>query len=82
MEIIPKIEKIAKNVTFVHLPLMFSYKLFSLYFPLYLLQRNFSLTQIGYTNFLIYLPLALFAPMAGYLNHKINPAILASLGVL
>jgi len=82
MEIIPKIEKIARNVTFVHLPLMFSYKLFSLYFPLYLLEKNFTLAQVGYTNFLIYLPIALFAPIAGYLNHKINPAILASLGVL
>jgi MFS family permease len=82
MNIFPKIEKVAKNVTFVHLPLMFSYKLFSLYFPLYLLEKNFSLAQVGYTNFLIYLPIALFSPIAGYLNHKINPAILASLGVL
>ncbi|HNY35833.1 MAG TPA: MFS transporter [Candidatus Pacearchaeota archaeon] len=82
MNIFPKIEKVAKNVTFVHLPLMFSYKLFSLYFPLYLLEKNFSLVQVGYTNFLIYLPIALFSPIAGYLNHKINPAILASLGVL
>lgn len=82
MEIIPKIEKVAKIVTFVHLPLMFSYKLFSLYFPLYLLEKNFSLAQVGYTNFLIYLPIALFAPVAGYLSHRINPAILASLGVL
>lgn len=82
MNIFPQIERVAKNVTFVHLPLMFSYKLFSLYFPLYLLEKNFSLAQVGYTNFLIYLPIALFSPIAGYLNHKINPAILASLGVL
>jgi len=82
MEIMPKIERVARNVTFVHLPLMFSYKLFSLYFPLYLLERGFSLAEVGYTNFLIYLPLALFAPVAGFLCHRINPAILASLGVL
>jgi MFS family permease len=82
MNIFPKIERVAKNVTFVHLPLMFSYKLFSLYFPLYLLEKNFSLAQVGYTNFLIYLPIALFSPIAGYLSHRINPAILASLGVL
>jgi MFS family permease len=82
MNIFPQIERVAKNVTFVHLPLMFSYKLFSLYFPLYLLEKNFSLAQVGYTNFLIYLPIALFSPIAGYLNHRINPAILASLGVL
>lgn len=82
MNILSKIEKIAKNVTFVHLFLMFSYKLFSLYFPLYLVSKNFSLAQVGYTTFLIYLPIALFSPIAGYLNHRINPAILASLGVL
>jgi len=82
MNILPKIEKVAKNVTFVHLFLMFSYKLFSLYFPLYLISKNFSLAQVGYTTFLIYLPIALFSPIAGYLNHRINPAILASLGVL
>ena len=61
---------------------MFGYKLFSLYFPLFLVAKNFSIAQVGYTHFLIYLPIALFAPIAGFLNHRINPAILSSLGIL
>jgi len=61
---------------------MFGYRLFSFYFPLFLVAKNFSLSQIGYTHFLIYLPIALFAPIIGFLNHKINPAILASIGIL
>jgi len=82
MSFIPKIEKITKDATVVHFFLMFGYKLFSLYFPLFLVAKNFSLPQIGYTNFLIYLPIAIFAPLAGFLNHKINPALLTSIGIL
>jgi len=61
---------------------MFGYKLFSLYFPLFLVARGFSLPEVGYTYLLIYLPIALSAPFVGFLNHKINPAILATLGIL
>lgn len=82
MPIWPKIEKITRDATLSHFLLMFGYKLYSLYFPLFLVAKSFSLAQIGYTNFLIYLPLALFAPLVGFLNHKINPALLASFGVL
>lgn len=78
----PKIEKITRDATITHFFLMFGYKLYSLYFPLFLVAKNFSLVQIGYTNFLIYLPIAIFAPFAGFLNHKINPAILSALGIL
>ncbi len=78
----PKIEKITRDATIIHFFLMFGYKLFSLYFPLFLVAKNFSLSQIGYTNFLIYLPIAIFAPLAGFLNHKINPALLTSIGIL
>jgi MFS family permease len=49
---------------------------------LYLVSKNFSLTQVGYTNFLIYLPIALFAPFIGFINHKVNAAILMVLGIL
>jgi MFS family permease len=80
--ILPKIEKITKDITISHFLLMFGYKLFSLYFPLFLVAKNFSTSQVGYTHFLIYLPIALFAPPIGFLNHKINPAILASFGIL
>jgi MFS family permease len=77
----PKIEKITRDATISHFFLMFGYKLFSLYFPLFLVAKNFSIPQVGYTHFLIYLPIALFAPMAGFLNHRINPAFLSSLGI-
>ncbi len=82
MSILPKIEKITRDATLAHFFLMFGYKLYSLYFPLYLVAKGFSLIQVGYTNFLIYLPIALFAPFVGFLNHKINPAILSALGIL
>jgi len=82
MSLVPKIEKITRDITISHFLLMFGYKLFSLYFPLLLVAKNFSISQVGYTHFLIYLPIALFAPTIGFLNHKINPAILASLGIL
>lgn len=82
MSILPKIEKITRDATISHFLLMFGYKLFSLYFPLFLVAKNFSIYQVGYTHFLIYLPIALFAPIAGFLNHRINPAILSSLGIL
>ncbi len=78
----PKIEKITRDTTISHFFLMFGYKLFSLYFPLFLLARGFSLPEVGYTYLLIYLPIAIFAPFVGFLNHKVNPAILASLGIL
>jgi len=79
---LPKIEKITRDAAITHFFLMFGYKLFSLYFPLFLVAKSFSLPQIGYTNFLIYLPIALFAPLVGFLNHRINPAVLAAVGVL
>ncbi len=78
----PKIEKITRDATIIHFFLMFGYKLYSFYFPLFLVAKGFSLLQVGYTNFLIYLPIAIFAPIAGFLNHKINPAILSALGIL
>ncbi len=82
MPILPKIEKVTRDATISHFFLMFGYKLFSLYFPLFLVVRGLSLPEVGYTYLLIYLPIALFAPIAGFLNHKINPVILASLGIL
>ncbi len=82
MNIFPEIEGTTRTLSVSHFLLMFGYKLFSLYFPLFLLAKRLSLPQIGYTYLLIYLPIALFSPVVGYLNHKINPAMLASLGIL
>lgn len=79
---LPKIEKITRDATAVHLFLMFGYKTFSLYFPLFLVAKGLSLPEVGYSYLLIYLPLSLFAPIAGHLNHKINPAVLAGLGIM
>ena len=70
MSILPKIEKLTKDATFTHFFLMFGYKLFSFYFPLFLVARGLSLPEVGYTYLLIYLPLAFFAPLAGFLNHS------------
>ena len=81
MSIFPKIEKLTRDTTISHFFLMFGYKLFSLYFPLFLVARGFSLPKVGYIYLLIYLPIALFAPIVGFFNHKINPAILATLGI-
>ncbi len=82
MSLLPKIEKVTRDATISHFLLMFGYKLFSLYFPLFLVARGMSLPEVGYTYLLIYLPIALSAPFVGFLNHKINPAVLASVGIL
>ena len=78
---LPKIEKITFDASLSHFLLMFGYKLFSLYFPLFLVARGLSLPEVGYTYLLIYLPIAVFAPVVGFLNHKINPVILAAFGI-
>jgi MFS family permease len=79
-----KIEKlhIIRGVTITHFLLMFGYKLFSLYFPLFLVARNFTLPQVGWTYLLIYLPIALFAPFAGFASRKTHPAAIMTLGLL
>ncbi len=77
----PKIEKITFDATLSHFLLMFGYKLFSLYFPLFLVARGLLLPQVGYTYLLIYLPIAVFSPLIGFFNHKINPLILAGIGI-
>lgn len=82
MSILPKIEKVTRDATISHFFLMFGYRIFSLYFPLFLVSRGFSLLEVGYTYLLIYLPIALFSPIIGFLNHRVNPTVLASLGVL
>jgi len=79
---LPKIEKVTRDATVSNFLLMFGYRIFSLYFPLFLVIRGFSLPQVGYTYLLIYLPIAIFSPIVGFLNHRINPAILASIGII
>lgn len=74
-------EPITRLATTSHFFLMIGYKMFSFFFPLYLVQQGFSLPQVGYVYFLIYLSVALFAPIAGWINSKIHPFILTLLGI-
>ncbi|MEK7557391.1 MAG: MFS transporter [Patescibacteria group bacterium] len=70
------------RVAFVsHFLLMFGYKLFSFFFPLYLVKLGLSLPAVGYTYLLIYLPIALFAPVVGALNSKTRPIHFMLLGI-
>ncbi len=82
MPFFPKIEKITRDVTISLFLLMFGYRIFSLYFPLYLANKGFSLPQVGYTYLFIYLPIAFFSPIVGFLNHRIKPTTLAVIGIL
>ncbi|MBI1984974.1 MAG: MFS transporter [Candidatus Wildermuthbacteria bacterium] len=81
MNFLPKIERVTRDVTVSHFLLMLGYKLFAFYFPLFLLQKGLSAPQVGYAFLLIYLPIALFAPIAGFFNHRVNPSLLMVLGI-
>ena len=75
------IEPITKKLSISHFLLMFGYKLFSLYFPLFLAWRGLSFVQIGYTYLLIYLSLAAFSPVSGMLCSWFSAALLITLGI-
>ncbi len=77
-----KIEKTTRNIAFIHFCVMFGYKMFSLFFPLFLVEKHFSLPQVGYSAFVLYFSMVLLAPLVGFLNHKINSGVLAALGIL
>lgn len=81
MSLLSRIDFVTGKATLSHFLLMFGYKLFSLYFPLFLLSRGLSLHEIGYSYLLIYLPIALTAPFVGFLNYKIKPTYLIALGI-
>ncbi|NOZ82132.1 MAG: MFS transporter [Candidatus Micrarchaeota archaeon] len=50
------------SVPAAHFFILFGYRLFSLYFPLFLLERGFSLVEIGYTYLLIYSTVSIASP--------------------
>lgn len=77
----PKIEKTTFDVSVVHFLLMFGYKLFSLYYPLFLVSIGLSVMKVGWVYFLIYFTIALAAVAANFWIHKINPAKVASAGI-
>lgn len=80
--IFPKLEKIAVDSTVSHFLLMFGYKLFSAYFSLFLVERGLSITKVGYTYLLIYLAIAVAAPIVGAILYRWNASVLSSLGIL
>jgi Arabinose efflux permease len=73
---------VARDVARVHFALMFGYRLFSLYYPLFLFSQGLSLVQIGQAYLFIYLPIALAAPPVGFLTRLIHPAIMVVAGCL
>ncbi len=75
-------EKTTFNVSVIHFLLMFGYKLFSLYFPLYLVSIGLSVISVGWVYLLIYATIALSTIATNFWIHKINPAKAASLGIL
>ncbi|MFA6376607.1 MAG: MFS transporter [Candidatus Paceibacterota bacterium] len=79
---IDKNNKTVRGVTLVHFLLMFGYKLFSAYFPLFLAAQGFSLVQVGWSYLLIYLPIALCAPLAGFFSRRVNPVLVMILGII
>lgn len=81
MSFIPHFEGTIRNSTISHFLLMLGYKLFSLYFPLFLLAKGLSLQKVGFTYLLIYLPIAIFSPIIGALSRKINPFFLILSGI-
>lgn len=79
---IPKIEKTTFDVSVVHFLLMFGYKLFSLYYPLFLLSIGLSVVKIGGVYLLIYGTIAAASLIVNFYLKKFRPALIASLGIL
>jgi len=75
-------EQTTFDVSFVHFLLMFGYKLFSLFYPLYLASVGISLIHIGNIYFLTYSIIAILCPVVNFYIRRINPAKVAALGIL
>lgn len=78
---LPKMEQTTFDVSLVHFLLMFGYKLFSLYYPLYLASVGISIVDIGGIYFLTYSIISISCFAINYYIHKTDPAKLAALGV-
>ncbi len=74
-------EKTTLNVSIIHFLLMFGFKLFSLYYPLYLVSIGLSVLKVGWVYLLINITIAIVAVAANFWIHKINPAKTAALGI-
>ena len=74
-------EKVTFDVSLVHFLLMFGYKLFSLYYPLFLISIGFTVMNIGSIYLLIYSVIAVSSIVINYYIHRLNPSKVAALGI-
>ncbi|MBW6441275.1 MFS transporter, partial [Patescibacteria group bacterium] len=77
----PKMEKTTFDVSLVHFLLMFGYKLFSLYYPLFLISNGFSILNVGSIYLLTYSVIAVSSVIINYYIHNLNPSKVASHGI-
>ena len=77
----PKMEKTTFDVSLVHFLLMFGYKLFSLYYPLFLISIGFSILNIGSIYLLTYSVIAVSSLVINHYIHKFSAAKIASVGI-
>lgn len=78
----PKIEKITRDVTIVHFLLMFGYKLFSLFYPLFLISMGMTAFKVGWIYLLLYGSIAISALAVNFFIHRFQPSVVASIGIL
>ncbi|MFA7169514.1 MAG: MFS transporter [Candidatus Paceibacterota bacterium] len=78
---LPKMEKTTFDVSLVHFLLMFGYKLFSLFYPLYLVSVGISIVHIGNIYFLTYFIISVSCFIINFYINRINPAKMAALGI-
>ena len=74
-------EKTTFDVSLVHFLLMFGYKLFSLYYPLFLISIGFSILNIGSIYLLTYSMIAVSSIIINFYIHKFNPSKVAAVGI-
>ncbi|MEA1936698.1 MAG: MFS transporter [Patescibacteria group bacterium] len=74
-------EKTTFEVSVVHFLLMFGYKIFSLYYPLFLFSIGLSMMNIGGIYLLTYSTIAISSLIINYYIHKFNPAKIAATGI-
>ncbi len=77
----PKMEKTTFDVSLVHFLLMFGYKLFSLYYPLFLISIGFSVLNVGSIYLLTYSVIAVSSLAINYYIRRFNPSKVAALGI-
>jgi len=78
---LPKMEQTTFDVSLVHFLLMFGYKLFSLFYPLYLVSVGISIVHIGNIYFLTYFIISVSCFVINFYINRINPAKMAALGI-